>query len=65
MKGLALPPYYMLVHSLGKYEKEVEILKQINEELKTKIRLYNLIFVFSSSFICFSISTSFSYLPKE
>jgi len=29
----------MLVHSLGKYEKEVEILKQINEELKTKIRL--------------------------
>ena len=39
MKGLALSPYYMLVHSLGKYEKEVEILKQINEELKTKIRL--------------------------
>jgi len=39
MKGLALPPYYTLVHSLGEYEKEVEILKQINEELKTKIKL--------------------------
>jgi len=28
-----------LVHSLGKYEKEVEIPKQINEELKTKIKI--------------------------